>query len=247
MKRIRRAAALVAGALILGLVGEAGAMDFSPSIDFTIGDNRAGYPTSLRVVVNQEQGEEELGYAEIRIPAGFALATDEQLQNGEQIGEGIILIHGGPRCSGQAPASVPAQAPVKIYEHARTSKDIADGAKAIYFVDLEPVTRIRLQVKGSVDRGWVLEGQIPGNAQTCPPLTFDATFYKHASRSSAAILTNPRYGGAYTFGARFTGQQGTTIQLQQNVNIDGPAAPRKKNGRKIKNKKKRRRCMRRQR
>ena len=244
MKRFRRAAALVAGTVVLGLFGEAGAVDFSPTIRFTLGDNRSGYPTDMRVVVQQDQGEEELGYVEIRIPPGFALATDEQLQHDEQIGSGVIEIHGGPRCAGQSPVSLPARVPVKIMEKDRTSKDIADGAKAIYFVDLEPVTRIRLQVKGAVDRGWVLEGVIPGNAQTCPPLTFDASFFKHAARSQTPILTNPRYGGAYQFGARFTGQSGSTIQMQETVNINGPAAP-KKNCKKIKNKKKRRRCKRR--
>jgi hypothetical protein len=253
MRRSKLATALVAGAIMIGLVAEAGAADFSPTIEFTLGDNKANTNSTFRTVVKQDAGEEELASVELRVPAGFSLATDQQLTNGERLGGGTIVIAAGACPAAAAPGTVP----VNIIERDRSSGEIASGVQAVYVVDLRPVTTIDLKVTGSAQQGWVLAGNIPANAATCPPFTFDATFEQRAATSQTPILVNPTLGGTYKFSALFKGVGGSEVNLEQNVNIEGPSGPgggggtitddnaaAKKKCKKIKNKKKRRKCKR---
>lgn len=252
MKRFKHAIAIVAGAVILGLVAEAGAADFTPTIEFTLGDLNASVNTSLRVVVEQDAGEEELQSVSLKVPAGFTLAVDQQLTDGETLGTGTIEIAAGPCPVGGAPAIVP----VDIIERDRTSAEQAQGVEAVYVVDLQPVTTIQLLVSGSTAKGWTLAGNIPSNAATCPPFTFDATFNKQAADSKAPILVNPSAGGTYEFAATFKGVGGGEITLTQKAEIKGPDggggggstitddnAAAKKKCKKIKNRKRRKKCL----
>ncbi|MGH2710790.1 MAG: hypothetical protein ACRDH9_06270 [Actinomycetota bacterium] len=223
MKRSKRALALVTGAIILGLVAEAGAFDFSPTIDFTLGDKKANVNSTLRTVVKQDSGEEELKSVELKVPAGFSLALDQQLTDGETLGAGAITIDVGPRCRGVPAASAPANIPVNIVERNRRQPEIAADVKAVYVVDLRPVTTIDLLVTGSTDKGWTLFGNVPPNADTCPPFTFDATFRARAEDSETPILTNPQFGGDYKFEAKFVGLQGGVSDHEQTVKIEGPS------------------------
>jgi hypothetical protein len=252
MRRFKHAVALVAGAVMLGLVAEAGAADFSPTIEFTLGDRKANVNTTLRTVVKQDKGEEELKSVELRVPAGFNLAVDQQLTNNETLGTGSIVIDAGPRCSPSAPLTVP----VNIVERDRRSSEIASGVAAVYVVDLRPVTTIDLLVYGNADKGWRLEGNIPPNDNTCPPFTFDATFRQRASQSNTPIFINPQRGGSYTLEARFVSLQNSVAELKQTVIIEGPggagatgkltAAERKKCKKKS-SRKARKRCLKKQR
>ena len=257
MRRIKRSLALISGVLMLGLVAEAGAevaADFSPTIEFSLDDAKSLGNPSVRVVVKQETGEEELASVELKVPAGFTLAGDAQLQDAEKLGDGMITIDAGPRCRGAPAGSVPAQAPVEIIERNRRSSEIADGVVAIYVVDIKGVVTIPLSVKGNPDKGYTLFGPINPNADTCPPFTFNARFFKKAERSGTAIFTNPQFGGDYTFGATFKGLQGGTSQSEQIVKIEGPAggggggttisdAEKRKKCKRIKNKQRRRKCL----
>lgn len=252
MKRSRRLLAFVAGAVLLGLVAEAGAADFSPTIEFKIGDPKVNLNSTLQAIVKQDSGEEELASVELKVPAGFTLAVDQQLTDGERLGTGTIVI-----AAGACPAAgVPGTVPVNIIERNRTSAEIVSGVQAVYVVDLKPVTTIDLKVSGSAADGWTLAGNIPANAATCPPFTFDATFQQRAQTSQTPIVVNPSLGGTYKLEAIFKGVGGSEVTLEQNVNIEGPSAPSggtitdddaaaKKKCRRIKNKKKRRRCLRR--
>jgi hypothetical protein len=222
MRRSKLALMLVTGAVMLGLVAEAGAFDFSPVIDFTLGDKKANVNSTLRTVVKQDTGEEELKSVELRVPAGFNLAVDQQLTDGEILGAGSIVIDVGPRCRGLA-GSAPANIPVNIIERNRRASEIADDVQAVYVVDLRPVTTIDLLVKGSADKGWTLFGNVPPNDNTCPPFTFDATFRARAEKSGVPILTNPQFGGAYEFTATFVGLQGGVSHHEQTVQIEGPS------------------------
>ena len=226
MKRFKHAIVLVAGAVILGLVAEAGAADFSPTIEYTLGDKKANANTTVRVVLKQETGEEELKTVELRFPAGYNLATDQQLTNNELLAAGSITIDGGPRCRPGGPpvGSAPLNIPVEVVEHDRTSAQIASGAEAVYFVDLEPVTRVELLVYGSPSKGWRLEGLVPANENTCPPFTFDITFRARSADSDVPIFTNPQFGGTYTVESKFVGLQDSVSESKQNVTIEGPAA-----------------------
>lgn len=251
MRRFKHAVAIVAGVVMLGLVAEAGAADFSPTIDFTLGDKNASVNTTLRTVVKQDAGEEELQSVTLRVPAGFSLPVDQQLTDGEKLGGGTINIAAGACPAAGAPATVP----VNIIERNRSSAEIHSGVEAVYVVDLRPVTTIALLVTGSTAKGWTLEGNIPSNAATCPPFTFDATFDKQAATSKTPILVNPSQGGTYRFSATFKGLNGGEVTLNQDVVIQGGGgggstisddnAAAKKKCKRIKNKKKRRRCLKR--
>lgn len=256
MRRPKLALALVSGVILLGLVAEAGAADFSPTIEFTLGESKANVNSTFRTIVKQDAGEEELASVELKVPAGFSLPTDQQLTNGERLGGGTIIIAAGACPSAGAPGTVP----VNIVERDRTSSEIASDVVAVYVVDLRPVTTIDLKVSGSAQNGWSLVGAIPANPATCPPFTFDATFEKRAAASQTPILVNPTLGGPYKFSAIFKGVGGSAVTLEQIVTIEGPAGPggddgggtitddntaaKKKKCKRIKNKKKRRRCLR---
>lgn len=223
MKRFRHAIAIVTGAVILGLVAEAGAADFSPTITFELGDKTANANSTLRTVVKQDSGEEELKTVELRVPAGFSLALDQQLTNGETLGAGSITIDAGPRCRGVGPVSAPATVNVTITERDRNTSQIARGAEAIYFVDIQGVTSITLEVYGSAQKGWTLEGPVPPNDNTCPPFTFDATFRARSSTSNTPIVTNPQFGGDYQFSAKFVGLADSVSESKSSVTIQGPS------------------------
>jgi hypothetical protein len=259
MKRSKTVFALVAGTLLLGLVAEAGAVDFSPTITFALDDTKSLANPILRVDVKQDMGEEELESVSLTVPPGFTLAQDAQLQEGEKLGEGTITIHAGPRCRGAPVGSAPATVPVNIIERTRRASEIQDGAIAVYVVDIQGVTRIELVVKGKPDNGYTLTGVVPPNADTCPPFEFSARFFRKAERSGTQIFTNPQYGGSYTFEANFKGLGGSTSHSEQVLTIDGPAKPgggggdgstisegdAKKKCKRIKNRVKRKKCLRR--
>lgn len=225
MRRRKNLVALMAGVVLLGLVGEAGAAaEFSPEITFSLLDKKASVNSQLRIEVKQGTGEEELKTVELRVPAGFSLAGDQQLTDGETLAAGAITIDAGPRCRGLA-GSAPANVPVNVIERNRRSSEIASDVAAVYVVDLRPVTTIELLVYGSSEKGWRLEGNVPPNDNTCPPFTFDVTFRQRASMSDTPILVNPQYGGAYEFSATFNGLQGGTSTIKQSVIVEGAAKP----------------------
>ena len=258
MRRFKLALASISGVILLGLVAEVGvAADFSPTIEFTLGDSKANINSTFRTIVEQDAGEEELASVELKVPAGFSLPSDQQLTNGERLGGGIIEIAAGACPAAGAPGTVP----VNIIERDRTASEIASGIVAVYVVDLKPVTTIDLKVTGSAQNGWTLAGNIPSNPATCPPFSFDATFEQRAADSQTPILVNPTLGGTYKFSATFKGVAGGEVTLEQNVKIEGPAGPgggeeagttgltaaEKKKCKKKRSKAARRRCLRKQR
>jgi hypothetical protein len=225
MKR-RSFLSLVALAVTLGLMGveDVGAAEFSPTIAFTPSDTKAGGNGTLGIKVAQDKDEEELQRVELRVPAGFTLPTDEQIPNSQKLGEGNIIIDVGPRCSNPAnPLSGSGNVPVNIIEKDRTSAETAEGAIAVWVVDLRPVTTINLLVKGSPTDGYTLAGDIPQNPNTCPPFQFNATIAKTAP-NGVPIIKNPANGGTYELGALFTGVAGSTAEIKQPVEITGGGA-----------------------
>ena len=254
MRHSKTLLALITGVVMLGLVAEAEVtQDFSPEITFALDDNKSLANPVVRVDVKQETGEEELASVELIVPPGFTLAGDAQLQDGEKLGDGTITIDAGPRCRGAPAGSAPANVPVNIIERNRRSSEM--DAIAVYVVDISGVTRIELLVKGNPDKGYSLAGAIAPNADTCPPFSFNARFFKKAASSGTPIFTNPQFGGSYRFEATFKGLQGGTSHSEQLISIDGPPgggggttisdAEKRKRCKRIKNKRRRRKCLKR--
>ncbi len=220
--RRRRLVPLLVLPLALGLVGDAAiAAEFTPTARFSLSSTRVRANPELTIAVAQDQGEEELKSVVLRVARGFRLAKDGRLQNGEQLGEGEISIHSGPRCAGAPVGSAPITVPVDIVERDRTEQEREQGVKAVYVVDLEPVTTIDLLVRGSARNGWTLSGKIPANDLTCPPFSFEATLFRTAEESRTKIIVNPAQAGRYPLAVTFYGVDGSRKAITQRFRIRG--------------------------
>lgn len=215
MRRITIGA--IAGLLVLSLAAPAPAAEFSPTTRFKLSPRKVKANPQVTVTVAQEEGEEELAHVELMVPGGFGLPGDGKIDDGEVLGEGTIEIAAGPACGGGV-GSIPVTVPVEIIERDRTEDEVAAGVKAVWVVDLRPVTTIDLLITGSRKAGWSLAGEIPQNDATCPPFSFEATL-NETSSGGTKIFKNPRAPGRYTFEAHYTGVEGSTAHISQKVRI----------------------------
>lgn len=211
---------LVACGLSVGLAGVASAADFSPGASFDLSDTKVGANTELAIHVEQDLGEEELAHVTLTVPKGFALPKDKAIPNGEQLGAADITIDAGPRCAAAGPISAPAAfTGSSIFEQDRSDEQKDRGVKAVWVVDLRPVTTIPLEITGSKKKGYKLDGDIPANAFTCPPFTFDATIFDKTA-SGASIVKNPKSPGDKVFKAKFITQESANqIVIKQTITI----------------------------
>jgi hypothetical protein len=218
--KTNRTLTIFALSLALALTANpAWAAEFSPTADLSLSSNRVRANPKLTIAVAQDMDEEELKSVILRVDEGFKLAKDGALEDGEELGSGDISIHAGPRCAGQTPVSGPVNVPVNIVERDRTQEEVNRGVKAVYVVDLRPVTTIDLLVKGSVQQGWTLKGTIPANELTCPPFSFEATIDKRAGTSGTKIVQNPGNAGRYSLSITFNGLDGSRKTVRQQVRI----------------------------
>lgn len=204
----RKALGSVAALLAVGLVlpATASAQDFSPKVKFSLSDTKVRANPEMAVHVEQDEGEEELKHVTLTVPKGFGLPSDEQVPDGEVLGEGEIVIAFGPGCRGLPPPTLPSPPlPAELSERGRTDEEADRGVYAVWVLDISGVTEIVLEVTGSKRRGWKLDGDIPANADTCPPFSFDLTVGQ-TSESGVKILTNPVKPGRYPFTATFLSQ-----------------------------------------
>ena len=208
-------------AIPLFLVGSAVADDFSPKMRFGLNPAKVNSNPELTIVVEQDTGEDELGHVVLQVPAGFKLPTDAQIDNGDQLGSADLEIDAGPRCNGSAPASVPATFPDRsIIEQDRTDEQADSGVKAVWVVDLRPVTTIPLEVRGSPKKGWKLSGDIPANDFTCPPLVFDGVIFDKTATGGVPIVKTPAKPGRYTFKGTFESQTSPAVKtIKQTIKI----------------------------
>jgi hypothetical protein len=214
--------AIVAMLLLVALglsTGAASAIEFTPTVSFSLSKNKVKANPELMMKVEQDADEEELAHVTLSVPAGFKLPKDEQIEDGSQLGTAQVAIDVGPRCAGVGPVSAPATfSDRELFEQDRTDEQADRGVVAVWVVDLQPVTTIPLELTGSVRRGWKLDGDIPANQFTCPPLLFESTVFDKVG--DVPILINPREAGRYTFKALFTSQSSPTkVTLVQNIRI----------------------------
>jgi hypothetical protein len=215
-------------AVPLGLVGSASAADFTPEMSFTLAPAKIKANPELGIHLEQDAAEEELGHVTLAIPKGFKLPADAAIDNGAQIGSADLEIGAGPGCAAAGPPVAPAMFPDRsIVEKDRTDEQADRGVKAVWVVDLQPVTTIPLEVTGSPKKGWKLDGDIPANQFTCPPLVFDATIFSETADAGAPpagggvkIVTNPKLPGKYVFSGTFSSQDSPTkVTIKQPVKI----------------------------
>ena len=215
-------------AVPLALIGSVSAADFTPEMSFGLNPSKVKANPALTIHLEQDSGEEELGHVTLRIPKGFKLPSDAAIDNGAGIGIADLAIDSGARCAGAGPASAPATFPDRsIIEQDRTDEQADRGVKAVWLVDLRPVTSIPLEITGSPRKGWKLDGDIPANQFTCPPLVFDATIYAETQDAGTPpagggvkIVKNPKKPGKYVFSGTFHSQDSPTkVTIKQPIKI----------------------------
>ena len=221
MKKISLIAAVTA--CVMALSGLALAADFSPAMEFALSDTKAGANPELKIHVEQDSAdEEELAHVTLSIPKGFNLPTDEAIAGGTEMGTGGIEIDAGPNCSSGPAGALPLRGtlplPAVLEETDRTDEQSDRGVYAVWTLDIQGVTKIVLEVTGSKKTGWKLDGDIPANDFTCPPLVFDLTV--NAKAGDVPILTNAKKPGTKVFSGTFTSaESAATVVIEQGIQI----------------------------
>ena len=210
MKIIKFAAVLTALMVIAGQSAIAqGAFDVN--VSFELSDTKISANPAIKIHIEQPAGQPEMGHVQLRIPKGFKLPGDAKIPDGELLGTADLAIDAGPGCAGAGPANAPATFPDRqIIEQDRNDEQADRGVKAVWVVDLQPVTSIPLEVTGSKRKGWKLDGDIPANQFTCPPIVFDAEIGPQ-SASGVPLLINAAVAKDYVFRAVFTTQDAPDV------------------------------------
>jgi hypothetical protein len=208
--------------------GEIRAGEFSPTANYELCTADSGdectpeyYRSSevqFRVQLAQDDGEEELDHITLKVPAGFGLPKDKQLEDGEKLGDAHIEIAGGPGCAG-AEGTQPLSIDGTFRERDRTAKEIKKGFRVVFRLDLSPIPPIDLKVRGNKKKGYRVETEIPKDDPTCPPFKFDATFLPRSEVSDVPVYINPPNAGTYEFVVIFKSVEGSTETVRQSFEI----------------------------
>ena len=218
---------LFAGALVasLALMGGAayGAGDFSPTMTFDISDTKVGGNPEIKIHVEQDSAdEEEMAHVTLGIPRGFNIAADEDIATNTQLGTGEIVIAAGPACRPDGASAIPITysptLPATLKELDRTDEQADRGVHSVWNLDITGVTKIILEVTGSTKAGWKLDGDIPANDNTCPPLVFDMSV--NALAGDVPIVTNATKPGTKIFTGTFTSADSpATVLLKSKIKL----------------------------
>ena len=211
MRIIKFSAALTALFLIAGQA--ALAQDpFDVAVSFELSDTKVLANPAINIHIEQPAGQPEMGHVTLVIPKGFKIPGDAKIEDGDELGSADLSIDAGPGCAGYPPPNAPATFPDRqIVERDRTDEQADRGVKAVWVVDLQPVTTIPLEVTGSKKKGWKLDGDIPANDYTCPPIVFDATIGPTSTTGAVPLLVNAKTPKDYVFKAIFTSQQSPDV------------------------------------
>jgi hypothetical protein len=204
--------ALLVPASLLAPVAQA---KFAPKFTVSLSDTKVAGNPSMTFHLEFAEDDDEIGLFTGYIPKGFTIATDEQIPDDEEIGSGTINIRGGIDCRPGPEGAIPLGAnvegiPATFYEKARTDEEIDDGVIAVWLLDLEPLNRVRLRVKGSPLTGYTIAGAPDPSDNTCNPLMADLTI-NSTSESGVKIMTNPIKAGKKKFMADITSQDSPDI------------------------------------
>ncbi len=214
--KIAKLTAVVAALIVIASQAAFGQEPFDVTVSFELSDTKAAANPAIKIHIEQPAGQPEMGHVKLVIPKGFKLPGDAKIEDGDVIGTADLSIDVGPACSGRPGPNFPATFPDRrIVERDRTDEQADRGVKAVWVVDLQPVTTIPLEVTGSKRRGWKLDGDIPANDNTCPPIVFDAEIGPTSTTGAVPILTNAALPADYVFKAIFTSQQ--TPDIDKNL------------------------------
>jgi hypothetical protein len=223
---MKKALIAVSSLVALALTAGAAMAAYEPKLSFALSDTKAGANPEINIKVSQEDAtEEELGHITLTIPKGFNLPADDAIENGDVLGSADLEIAAGPACRNDQAGAIPVSVPVpfsakQIVEQDRTDEQADAGVHAVWVVDLQPVTTIPLEITGSVTKGWKLDGDIPANDNTCPPLSFDGTIFSKSTTGGVPLLTNAKKPGKYVFGGSlFSAESPSVVTVKQVIQI----------------------------
>jgi hypothetical protein len=212
MKGIYKAGIAALGLLLLTSQVAIAQDAFDVNVSFELSDTKVKANPSIKIHIDQPSGQPEMGHVTLKIPKGFKLPGDSKIADGDVLGSADLQIDVGGGCSGKPTPNAPATFPDRqIVEKDRTDEQADRGVKAVWVVDLQPVTTIPLEVTGSKKKGWKLDGDIPANDNTCPPIVFDAEIGPTSTTGAVPILVNAAIAKDYVFKAVFTTQQAPDV------------------------------------
>lgn len=201
--------------LAVALVSGVAMADFNPKFDLELSDTKVKGNPALDIHLEFGENDEEIGNFAMKIPKGFNIASDEKVEDGEEIGGGDITIEAGPGCSsgpeGGIPVTTAAPISATIVEQARSDDQVDAGVHAVWFLDLEPLNRVELEITGSKKKGWRVSGAPTPSNYTCNPLTVDLTI-NATSESGVPLVTNAKKKGTYKIVATITSQDSPAIE-----------------------------------
>ena len=216
---------LVSVAALMAVVLTAGAAlaDFSPQFTMELSDLKAAANPNLLFHMEFDAEDEEIGLFTAKIPAGFNIASDEEIAQDDVIGAGEVTISAGTACrpgpEGAIPLIAPVTVPATFKEKDRTDSEADSGVHSVWFLDLEPANRVRLLVTGSAKRGWTVSGAPDPSDNTCNPLIVDLTI-NGVSGAGVPVITNPTKPGKYVFQAEISSQDSPSVaKFKQPVKI----------------------------
>lgn len=214
---------MVAAVTLLVFTAGTALADFTPVYKFSLSETKVNANPQLTFHLEFDRDDEEIGMFTGTLPRGFRIATDEAIANDEEIGAGQITIAGGPGCRPGSPtpdARVPATINAVFKEKDRTDAEIDEGVWAVWFLDIEPVNRVRLLVKKDpVTLGWTVSGAPDPGDNTCNPLTADLNIYPK-SEGGVPVVMNPRLPRKKKFTATITSQDSPAVAtFVQYINI----------------------------
>ena len=219
---MKKSVVLMALTLAISLVAGVAHAEFTPKFSVALDNTKVGGNPAMTFHLEFDAEDDEIGLFTGYIPKGFTIATDEEIpavmigprEQGEKIGEGIVSIRGGFDCrpgpEGAIPVGAQGTVPATFYERTRTDEEIDAGVVAVWFLDLEPVSRVRLVVTGSPLTGYTVSGAPTPSDNTCNPLTADLTINAQ-SESGVPIVTNPTKAGKKKFMADITSQSSPDV------------------------------------
>ena len=217
---MRRTTLALAAALAVAGAGTASAK-FAPTFELTVSPTKVGANPTLTTKLRFAEDDEEIGLYTLQVPPGYVIAGDDLVPDvparpgrpqGDLLGSGSVTIDAGPGCNPRFPVSSahrPVTIAAKIYERPVTPEEKGTGAVAAWVLDIEPLNRVRLLVKGSPARGYTVSGAPTPSDNTCNPLAVDLSI-NGVTEAGVKLLTNPTTPGPRTFRATIKDQDGKT-------------------------------------
>lgn len=222
-RRKGAATALLSAALLIGGVtssATARGADFSPvaqyhlctedSSDSCNHSYAVNSAVQFRIELAQDEGEEELQHITLKFGPGFRFPKDVQIEDGEGLGTAHIETASGPGCAGAA-GTAPVEVDGNFTERDRTQEEVEDGVRVVFRLNLDPIPPIDIKVYGNARKGHHVEASIEDNATTCPPFSFDATFFAKSEGSAVPVLRTPRAAGEYWLRAILTSTEESVV------------------------------------